>query len=75
MIGLPLLLCCKFAPIEGPLLGRRVEVTAIRADGAELPVELSITRLPTNGVPIFTGFVRDLTARKQAEEAVRAPAR
>jgi len=56
---------------EGPLLGQRIEVSAIRADGAEFPVELSITRLPTNGPPIFTGFVRDLTARKQAEEAVR----
>ncbi|PLS80167.1 MAG: hypothetical protein CYG59_09445, partial [Chloroflexi bacterium] len=43
-----------------------------RADGTTIPVELSITRLPTtNGPPIFTGFVRDLTARKQAEHAVR----
>ena len=56
---------------EGPLLGRRIEVEAVRADGAEFPVELSITRLPTDGPPLFTGFVRDLTARKQAEEAVR----
>jgi PAS domain S-box-containing protein len=56
---------------EGPLLGRRVEVQAIHADGTEFPVELSITRLPTDGPPVFTGFVRDLTVRKQAEEAVR----
>ena len=60
---------------EGPLLGRRVEVEAVRADGAAFPVELSITRLPTDGPPIFTGFVRDLTARKQAEEAVRFQAK
>ncbi|HZG69111.1 MAG TPA: PAS domain S-box protein, partial [Herpetosiphonaceae bacterium] len=56
---------------EGPLLGQRIEVQAVRIDGADFPVELSITRLPTDGPPIFTGFVRDLTARKQAEEAVR----
>jgi len=56
---------------EGPLLGQRVEVQAIRADGTEFPVELTITRLPTDGPPVFTGFVRDLTVHKQAEEAVR----
>jgi hypothetical protein len=38
------------------MLGKRLEVSALRADGTEFPVELSITRLPTDGPPVFTGF-------------------
>ncbi len=56
---------------EGILIGKRFEVDAVRADGTGFPAELSITRLPTNGAPLFTGFARDLTARRQAEEAIR----
>ncbi len=52
---------------EGPLLGTRLEIDAIRADGRQLPVELTITRLPSDGPPLFTGFVRDITERRQAE--------
>ncbi|MBX6311618.1 MAG: PAS domain S-box protein [Isosphaeraceae bacterium] len=56
---------------EGPILGRRLELTAQRADGTEIPIELSITRLPAEGPPVFSGFLRDITERKQAEEALR----
>jgi PAS domain S-box-containing protein len=52
---------------DGPVLGQRLELSALRADGTEFPVELTITRLPTEGPPMFTGFLRDLTERKQAE--------
>src|SRR5439155_21149055 len=48
---------------EGPLLGRLIEVTAVRSDGLEFPVELSITTIRTEGPPIFTGVLRDITAR------------
>ena len=47
------------------LLGRRFETTAIRADGTEFPVELSLSRVPTTGPPVFTAFARDITERKQ----------
>ena len=60
---------------EGPILDRRLELTALRADGAEFPVELTITRLPTAGPPLFTGFLRDLTERRRAEELTRASER
>jgi len=52
---------------EGPFIDRRIETTAWHADGTEFPVEVSITRVPDEEPPRFTGFVRDLTARAQAE--------
>jgi PAS domain S-box-containing protein len=52
---------------EGPVLGTRIEMPALRADGTEFPVELSITLVHGPGPPMFTGYLRDVTARKQAE--------
>ena len=49
------------------VLGKRLEMPAMRADGTEFPVELVITRIPTVGLPRFVGFVRDLTERRRAE--------
>jgi C4-dicarboxylate-specific signal transduction histidine kinase len=56
---------------EARVLGRRIEMTAIRADGSEFPVELAITRIPMDGPPSFTGYLRDITERKRAEEELR----
>jgi diguanylate cyclase (GGDEF)-like protein/PAS domain S-box-containing protein len=51
------------------VLERRMETTAIRADGTEFPIELSLTRLPSDGPPVFTAFLRDITAqRKRAHQ-------
>jgi PAS domain S-box-containing protein len=52
---------------EGPFIDRRIETTASHADGREFPVEVSITRVPGDDPPRFTGFVRDLTARAHSE--------
>ena len=52
-------------------LGRRIELRGVRADGTEFPVELTITRVPVAGPPSFTGYWRDITARKRAEELQR----
>jgi two-component system, cell cycle sensor histidine kinase and response regulator CckA len=52
---------------EGALLGKYLEMTALRADGSEFPVELTLTRIATTNQPIFIGFIRDLTVRKQLE--------
>ncbi len=60
---------------EGPLLGRRIEMRAVRADESEFPVELFIARMPTAGPPLFTGYLRDITERKRAEETIRMRAR
>ena len=51
---------------EGPFMDRRIETSACHANGHEFPVEISITRV-MDEPPMFTGFVRDLTARAQAE--------
>jgi signal transduction histidine kinase len=44
----------------------------MRADGSEFPVELAITRIPVPGAPMFTGYLRDITERKRAEQELRA---
>ncbi|MDQ4124247.1 MAG: SpoIIE family protein phosphatase [Actinomycetota bacterium] len=52
---------------EGPVVGSRIEITGARSDGTEFPVELAITRVDLPGAPLFTGYLRDITDRKDAE--------
>jgi len=56
---------------EAHVLGRRIEITGMRADGSEFPVELAIARISSNVPPVFTGFIRDITERKKAEQELR----
>jgi PAS domain S-box-containing protein len=56
---------------EAKVLNRRIELTAMRSDGAEFPVELAITRITGDGEPVFTGYLRDISDRKRAEERQR----
>jgi PAS domain S-box-containing protein len=56
---------------ESRVLGRRLEMTALCADGREIPVELTITRIPQDGPPAFTGYIRDITDRKRSEDSLR----
>lgn len=56
---------------EGSLLGKRIEIEAVRADGTEFPVELSITQVSSDVPPTFIGYLRDITERKQSEEELR----
>ncbi|MGA2374288.1 MAG: PAS domain S-box protein [Candidatus Sulfotelmatobacter sp.] len=53
------------------VLGKRIEMTAVRADGSVFPVELAITRIPLEGPPSFTGYLRDITERKRVEQELR----
>ena len=55
---------------EGPVLGKHLELSAIRADGSEFPVEIAITRIDLDG-PAFTAYLRDISKRKQSEKALR----
>lgn len=52
---------------EGTLIRRRVEVTAMRSDGSEFPIELTITPATANGETLFVAYLRDITERKHAE--------
>ncbi len=56
---------------DHPILNRRLELTAMRADGSEFPAEISITRISSSGPPLFTGHLRDITDRKEREQALR----
>jgi two-component system CheB/CheR fusion protein len=56
---------------EGPVLGKRMEVTALRADGSLILVELAITALRSGIEPTFTAYLRDITDRSRGEEASR----
>lgn len=52
---------------EGPVLDQRIEITGMRADGTEFPVELAIIATQLHGRPAFTGYLRDITERKNGE--------
>jgi PAS domain S-box-containing protein len=56
---------------ESRMIGKRVEMTAARADRSEFPVELAISRIALDGPPSFTCYLRDITERKRSEEALR----
>jgi PAS domain S-box-containing protein len=55
----------------GPLAGRRLELTALKADGTEVPVELSVSRIGSDSRAMVTGFIRDITDRRALEEQLR----
>jgi PAS domain S-box-containing protein len=57
---------------RGVVLDRRLELTGLRRDGTELPVELTITRIALPGPPTFTGYLRDITDRVTADRELRA---
>lgn len=56
---------------KSKVLGSRIEMPALRADGAELQVELAITRIGTGEPLVFTGFIRDITEARRAEKAMQ----
>jgi PAS domain S-box-containing protein len=59
----------------GPVLGRRMELPAIRRDGTEFPVEIFINPLPEEEGGTFVGFIRDISQRKAAEAELAERAR
>ena len=56
---------------ESHILGRRFEIEALRRDGQEIKVELSITELKRRDGIVFNGFIRDLTDKIAAEDRIR----
>jgi PAS domain S-box-containing protein len=61
----------SFRTGKGRLLGRLTEMNAVRANGGEFPVELTVTASPNQAAPAFTIYIRDITERKAAEAALR----
>lgn len=56
---------------QGPAVGSILELTAIRKDGTEFPVELSISAVKIGDRWNAAGMIRDITGRKQAEDRIR----
>ncbi len=57
---------------ETSAVNRYVECEAERAGGERFPVELSVTPLKVGGEALFTAYLRDITARKAAEDELAA---
>jgi PAS domain S-box-containing protein len=60
---------------EAHVLNRRIEITALRRDGREIPIELSITTAPSASGAIFVGFIRDISERREVEAGMERQAR
>ena len=48
------------------------EVSALRADGSEFPIEANLSRIESSQGTLFTAFIRDITERRQSELALQA---
>lgn len=53
------------------LLGKLIEITALRRDGTEFPIELTIVEIERDQEHYYSAFIRDITKRKEAEERIR----
>lgn len=56
---------------EGAAVGKTLELAALRKDGTEFPVELSISGVKLKGKWNAIGILRDITERKQAEQKLK----
>ena len=56
---------------ESQVIGQRIEVRGLRADGSEFPLELTVSRLGTHEPALFTAFMRDITERIASREKLR----
>jgi len=53
---------------NGEMLNRRIEVMAVRRDGVEISIELSLAAITLNGKPAFSAFLRDISQRKKVQQ-------
>ncbi len=56
---------------KSKLIGKSYEMMALRKDGSEIPVELSVSSWHTKEDLFFTGILRDITERKQMQQALK----
>lgn len=57
---------------EGPAVGQTLELEALRRDGEEFPIELSVSPMKLGGEWYAVGIARDITQRREATQALRA---
>jgi PAS domain S-box-containing protein len=59
----------RYVETEEPtIIGRRLELTGMRADGSEFPIELALARIGHDSPPTITGYLRGISARRRAEQ-------
>ena len=56
---------------RGAVVGKTLELTALRKDGAEFPIELSVSAMNIRGEWHSTGIIRDISGRKRLENELR----
>lgn len=56
---------------QGGVIGRTVEMSALRKCGEEFPIELSVSTLTIDNQRHALGMIRDISERKRAEEQIR----
>jgi diguanylate cyclase (GGDEF)-like protein/PAS domain S-box-containing protein len=59
----------------GPVINRRTEITGCDRDGHEIPIELSISAVSTPKGYVANAFVRDIRARREAQQRLEASER
>ena len=55
---------------EGPVLNKRLELSALHRNGCEFPVELSISRAQRDGKDFFHAFLHDITQRRRSQQEI-----
>ena len=55
---------------EAKVLGKRIELSALRADGEIFPIEIAITGRTLDEQQVFTAYLRDITDRKRVQQAL-----
>jgi PAS domain S-box-containing protein len=56
---------------EGPVLGQRLELTALHQQGYEFPIEITISNIKIDNQEFFASFIRNITERKKTETELR----
>ncbi len=59
---------------QGPVIAQTLEMSAIRRDGQEIPVELSVASLNLRGQWHAVGIIRDISQRRRDEQELRQKA-